>query len=208
MEKILISAALVAAVLGLTACSSEAPKTTEAKTEAKKEPEIPTTPVTGKAAFYEMYTPARQWATDIQPLTLVSKEVEGIKNEGGRAAMWTATFASPSLRAARVYDYSIKDQGPDISKGVKAEPQIGWTGPTQAVMPFQLGDFSVDSDAAYSTAAAKAGTWLKDHPDKPVSMTLGLAQRFPNPVWYILWGTPKDGYAVYVNATSGEIVTR
>jgi len=34
---------------------------------------------------------------------------------------------------------------------------------------------------------------------------LGNASRFSAPVWYIVWGTTKNGYAALVNATTGAI---
>jgi len=69
-------------------------------------------------------------------------------------------------------------------------------------------EFLVDSDVAYQTAREKAADWLKAHPGKDVTFTLGSTARFPAPVWYIMWGTSKEGYAVYVNAATGKIVTR
>src|SRR5581483_1467220 len=99
------SAIFFAAVLILTSCS-EAPKpaAAESKKEAEPPPQ-PSGPVSAKTAFYEMYKPARTWATDLLPLTLVSNEIPGIKNEGGKAAMWTAVFVSPSRREARTFTY-------------------------------------------------------------------------------------------------------
>jgi hypothetical protein len=35
---------------------------------------------------------------------------------------------------------------------------------------------------------------------------LGNASRFAAPVWYVMWGTTKNGYAALVNATTGAIV--
>ena len=67
MDKHLLKAAVtLVAVLALTACS-EAP-TTETKSEAKKEPAAPTEPVPAKTAYYEMYRPARTWATTSTPV--------------------------------------------------------------------------------------------------------------------------------------------
>ncbi len=214
MEKnYLIRAALVVAVLGLTACSSEPAKTTEVKTEtdaAKKAPAGPPEPVTGKTAFYEMYTPAHTWAPDMLPLSLKSGEVTGVKNADGKAGLWTAVFGSPSLHMARSYTYSVVDALPSITKGVKAEDVEPWAGPTTAAETFQTSDFTIDSDAAYKTAAAKAGDWLKDpeHAAKPVSLSLGAASRFPAPVWYILFGDSKSGFAAFVNASTGNIVAK
>jgi hypothetical protein len=153
-----------------------------------------------------MYTPAHAWATDLLALSLVSGDVQGVKNADGKFGFWTAVFASPSLHAARTYTYSVADQLPTIQKGVKAEGTENWAGPTQAQMTFQNSDFTIDSDAAYKIAADKAGDWLKEHPDKAPSFTLGAAHRFPSPVWYIIWGDAKSGYAVYLSASSGSIM--
>src|ERR1700688_3664117 len=94
-KSLLVKAAVVVAVLGLAACSSEPEKTPEAKTDtkaAKKAPAGPPEPVLAKTAFYEMYTPAHAWAADLLPISLKSGEIEGVKNKDGKAAFWTAIF--------------------------------------------------------------------------------------------------------------------
>jgi hypothetical protein len=212
MDKHLLKAALAVALLGLTACSSEPAKTAEVKTDAdvKKAPAGPPEPVAAKTAFYEMYTPAHAWAPDLLPLSLKSSEVAGVKNADGKAGVWTAVFASPSLHSARTYVYSVAEQLPTIAKGVKAEGTEPWAGPTTAVMTFQTSDFTIDSDAAYKTAAAKAADWLKEPANaaKPVSMSLGAASRFPAPVWYILFGNTTSGFAALINASTGNIIAK
>ncbi|MGA2716507.1 MAG: hypothetical protein ABSG41_25715 [Bryobacteraceae bacterium] len=210
MDKNLLKAAFVLAAIGLSACSSEPAKTTETKTEtaAPKAPAGPPEPVLAKTAFYEMYTPAHAWAADLLPISLKSGEVAGVKNAEGKAGLWTAVFVSPSQHAARTYTYAVVEQLPNIAKGVKAEGTEPWAGPTAAVMTFQTSDFTIDSDAAYKTAAAKAGDYLKENADKPVSFSLGAASRFPAPVWYIVFGSEKSGFAAVINATTGNIVTK
>ncbi len=202
----------VAAAMALSACSSEPAKTTETKTETDttKKPAGPPEPVLAKTAFYEMYKPAFSWAADMQPLSLKSGEIDGIKNHDGKAGLWTAVFVSPSQRAARTYTYAVADQLPTITKGVKAEGTEAWAGPTAAVMSFQTSDFMTDSDAAYMTAAGKAADWLKEkeNAEKPVSFSLGAASRFPSPVWYVLFGSTKAGFAVTINATTGSIIKK
>jgi hypothetical protein len=209
MKKTLLLSAAIAGLIGLTACSSEPAATTpkmDSEKMEKKAPAGPPEPVTAKTAFYAMYTPARAWAPDLLALSLISGEVQGVKNADGKFGYWTAVFASPSLHAARTYTYAVADQLPTIQKGVKAEGTESWAGPTQAQMTFQNSDFTIDSDAAYKIAADKAGDWLKEHADKPPSFTLGAAHRFPSPVWYIIWGDAKSGYAVYLSATTGTIM--
>ena len=77
-------------------------------------------------------------------------------------------------------------------------------------MTFQTSDFTIDSDAAYKAAAEKAGDWLKDkdNASKPVSLSLGAATRFPAPVWYILFGNSKSGFAAFVNAATGNVIAK
>jgi hypothetical protein len=150
-----------------------------------------------------MYKPARTWATDLLPLTLAAGEVPGIKNEDGKAGMWTAVFVSPSRREARTFVYAVAAYGSDIHKGVSAGGAQAWSGPTPKSRPFQTTEFVTNSDEAFGTASKAAEAWLAKHPGKKVSITLANAARFPVPVWYIMWGDTKSGYLAFVNATTG-----
>ena len=207
-KELLIAAIAVAAVVAMTACS-EAPTPTEVKkaeVEAKQEPAKPAGPVAAQTAFYEMYKPARTWAADLLALSLLGNEVPGMKSEDGKFPMWTAVFVSPSRREARTFTYSVVDGGANIHKGVDAGGAEPWSGATPKSSPFQTTGFVVDSDAAYKTAYAKAEAWVKKHPGKKAAFSLGNAARFPAPVWFIIWGDTKSGYAVYVNAPTGGVI--
>lgn len=129
-----------------------------------------------------------------------------MKNDAGKAVMWTAAFASPSRHEARVFTYAVAAHAPDIYKGVTVGHSLPWGGPTRDVMPFQSSDFSIDSDAAYKTALPQASAWASKHPSQEVSFTLGNAARFSGPVWYVLWGDKKAGYGVFVSAQTGALV--
>jgi hypothetical protein len=205
-KKLLIAAAAVAAAVAMTACS-EAPTPTEIKkagVETKQEPAKPPEPVAAQTAFYEMYKPARTWAPDLLVLSLTSNEVPSMKSVDGKFPMWTAVFVSPSRREARTFTYSVVDDGTTVHKGVDAGGAQAWTGATPKSTPFQTTGFVVDS--AYKTAYAKAEAWVKKHPGKKAAFSLGSAARFPAPVWFIIWGDTKSGYAVYVNATLGTVI--
>jgi len=195
---------MVATVV-LSACS-EAPKpAAKVETEATKEPAKAPEAVTAKVAFYELYKPARAWATDLLALSVTSGEVPNIKNEDGKAGLWTVIFVSPSRKEARSFTYAVADSGADIRKGVNISNALVWGGATPASKPFTSSEFAVDSDAAYKTGFEKAAGWLKTHPNQKVSFRLGNASRFAAPVWYLMWGTPTNGYAALVNATTGAI---
>lgn len=207
MLRRLILVPSLAVVFFLASCSDASPSasvTTPSSTEAS----IPSSPVSGKTAFWEMYKSAHSWAPDLVPLTLESKSVPGIKNEAGKAAMWSATFGSPSRHEARVFSYSTTQKAPDIYKGVTVGHSLPWNGPTRDVMPFDTSDITVDSDAAYKAALAEASGWVNKHPGKEFSCTLGNASRFRAPVWYVLWGDKKEGYAAFVDAKSGTLVNQ
>src|ERR1035441_5682361 len=131
-KKLLIAATAVVAVVAMTACS-EAPTPTEIKkagVEIKQEPAKPEGPVAAQTAFYEMYKPARAWAPDLLPLSLISGEVKGTANDGGKAAMWTAVFVSPSRREARTFVWTV-------GKGVGEAGAESWSGATPKSRPFQ-----------------------------------------------------------------------
>lgn len=164
--------------------------------------------VTAKAAFWEMYKMAHTWATDLVPLTLESNQVAGTRFAGGKYVMWTATFGSLKLHQARKFTYSGVAKAPDIRKGVIVGNPLQWPGPTRDALPFDTGDFALDSDAIYNAAFAQASAWVKAHPDKEVSFSLGNAARFSGPVWYVQWGDSKSGYAVWVNAKTGAVVNK
>jgi hypothetical protein len=204
-----LSAALAAiSFIALSACAPSPKTAATAETEAKTAPAAPPEPVPAKTAFWPMYTSARTWTTDFVILKVESKDVPGFKNENGKAAMWEATFASPSRQEYRTYTYAVAAVPPDIYKGVVVGGPEPWNGTyTRSAMPIQISEFSVDSDAAYQAAAADAAAWLKKNPDKKLSeLELSNSARFQVPTWYMMWGDKKLGYAAFVNATTGKVV--
>jgi hypothetical protein len=203
MHGICMKAAIMAGVLALTSCgvtSEPGNKTDSSKAAVSQEP------IPARAAFWEMYKTAHTWSADLVPLAVESKVVPGVKNDAGKAAMWSATFGSPSKHEARVFSYSVVAHPPDIYKGVMVGNSRPWGGPVPTALPFDSADFSVDSDAAYQTALTQANAWVSKNPGKDVSLSLGNASRFSAPVWYVQWGDKKAGYGVFVNAKSGAVV--
>jgi hypothetical protein len=199
--------AIVVVVLLFAGCSQSTNPANE--TKAAKEPASPAVPVTAKTAFWPMYTSARNWTPDLVMIRLTPKEVPGFKNEAGKAAMWQAAFASPSLHQYRIYSYAVAAVSPDIHKGVVAGLRLPWDGVTRDAMPVEISSFNVDSDAAYQAAATDAAAWLKKNPDKePSSFQLGNTYRFQAPVWYLVWGDKKSGYVAYVDANTGKVLNK
>lgn len=208
MRASVLKSIVILAILITSGCS-RSPNSSNAQptsAEASTKPAA-TEPVTGQTAFWAMYKLAFSWARDLQPLTLDSGTLPDMKCEAGKAPVWKANFASPSLHQARTFTYSIV-QTADLNKGVNVGPPIAWGGPTQNVMVIPTGLFHTDSDVAYKAAMADADVWLKKNPDKPVSISLGRTYRFAAPVWYVLWGNSKSGYAVFIDADTGKVVRR
>jgi uncharacterized protein YceK len=192
----------------LSGCSSTSTSSSPAPqpagtTEAAAAPQI----VTGKTAFWEMYKTAHAWASDAQPMRLTMKELPGYKNEAGKAGMWEATFGSSSLRSYRTFTYAIAAAPPNIYKGVDSGMALPWGGPTRDAMPIDTSMFTIDSDAAYTAAAAEAAPVLKTKPDLQVTdLEVGATSKFSTPVWYILWGSKKAGFAAVVDGSSGKVM--
>ena len=205
-KRVLLTATAVVAALALSACSEPPKPAATAESAAPKEPAKAPEAISALRAFYQLYKPAREWAADLLALSVTSGEVPNIKNEDGKAGLWTVVFVSPSRKEARSFTWAEADSGADIRKGLNVSNALPWAGATPASKTFAATEFVVDSDAAYKTAHEKAADWLKTHPDKKVSLRVGDASPFPSPVWYIMWGSTKDGYAAVVNATTGVVV--
>jgi hypothetical protein len=198
---------MTVAVLLLAGCSQTTTPTVSAGSAAAKEASGPPEPVTAKVALGAMYTPARQWAKDLVLIRLTPKDVPGFKNEAGKAAMWQATFGSPSAHQYRVYYYAIAAAPPDIYKGVITRLPSPWGGETRETMPIDLSLFNIDSDAAYQAAVTEGAAWLKKNPTKELSsFALGDTDRFQAPFWLLMWGDKKSGYLAFVDANSGKVL--
>src|SRR5579872_6461567 len=73
----------------------------------KKQAAKPIEPVTGLHALYQMYTPARMWAQDLQILRYSSLDLSEVPRKPGKAAAWQVVFVSPSLAKARPWTFSV-----------------------------------------------------------------------------------------------------
>ncbi|HEX4227779.1 MAG TPA: hypothetical protein VHZ07_03855 [Bryobacteraceae bacterium] len=205
LRKNWLMAALLATGTLLTSCSP-APKASEATSTEAVAPAV-VAPVTGKTAYWEMYASARNWAKDVMPLEVQSKSIPGVANEGGKAAMWTATFASPSQSQSRTFTYAIEAKRPDIYKGVVIGEGEPWSGPSRFMLPFQMSEVTVDTDTAYATAVKDAAAWLKEHPNDSATFTLRDVAKYNVPTWAVLFGDEKKGYRALVNAIDGSSIS-
>jgi hypothetical protein len=204
-----LSAAAVAALLFVGCNSSTTPAASDTAA-APKAAEAPPAPVPGKTAYYPLYKSAFSWAPDVVLMKIAAKDLTGYKKDGGKAAVWEVTFASPSKHLMRTDTYSITTVLPDIHKGGTAGLPLQWSGQTRDAMPVQISSSTVDSDTAYQAAAADAADWLKKNPEKPLTdIELGATAKLPEPFWYFVWGDEKSGgYREVVDAVTGKVVKK
>jgi hypothetical protein len=201
LSTIALAALLLAGCSSSTSTSAPAPEKAAAPAAA---PEI----ITAKTALWEMYKTAHAWSSDAEPIRVTARDVPGYKNEAGKAGMWEAIFGSPTLGMYRTFTYAIIDAPPSVSKGVSAGLALPWHGATRDAMPIDTSMFNIDSDAAYTAAAADAAAWLKSYPGKEVSdFEIGDTYKFQAPVWYVMWGTKASGFAAIVDASTGKVVS-
>jgi hypothetical protein len=195
------------AALLLAGCSSSTSTSAPALEKAAAPAAAPEI-ITAKTAYWEMYKTAHVWASDAEPIRVTARDVPGYKNEAGKAGMWEAIFGSSSLGMYRTFTYAIVDAPPSVSKGVSAGLALPWHGATRDAMPIDTSMFNIDSDAAYTAAAADAAAWLKSNPGKEVSdFEIGDTYKFQAPVWYVMWGTKASGFAAIVDASTGKVVS-
>ena len=174
-----------------------------------KAPEPPPAPISGRQAFQYVYGSSRIWAPDSMPLTVRSMSVPGVKPENGKAGAWEVVFVSESMGRARTYTWSAVETE-NVHKGVFPGPQESWhAGGTN--QPFSPALLKVDTTEALVEAINISGPYLnKPGQRPPVSYLLSYetANRFPNPVWRVLWGGSVSSaeHTVTVDASTGKVV--
>lgn len=190
-----------ALLLLLTACS-EQPATTQ-----KKEAEKPLEPITGQSALFKMYQVARTWDPRALVLSMESMHSADVPEVPGKAGLWGATFTSPTMGRSHSYTFSLVEQLPTLHKGVFQVADEVFAGKKGVISPFLIAAVKTDTDAAYETAKSqpKAVEYDKKFPGKLITIRLEKNDRFPDPVWRIIWGESvgTSNFSVFVDATSG-----
>lgn len=194
---------VVIAALMLASCSDEP------KPVAKKPPEAPAAPITGRQAFQYVYGSARLWAADAQPLTVRSIHVEGVQDAEGKAGAWEAVFVSESSAMARTYSWSAAETE-GLHKGVFPGARQSWhVGGAQK--PFTAAEIRIDTPDALKTAMEASAEYLAKPGAHPaVNYLLDVSGRFPTPAWKVMWGNTVSSaeYTVTIDANSGKLLAK
>ena len=190
-----------AALLVLTACSeSPAP-------EAKKAPEPPAAPITGRQAFQMTYPQARTWAPDCQPMRIRSFNLQQPKSEDGKAGAWEILWVSAAKGRQRIYTWSAIESEGNLHKGVFAGLEDAWRGPQGQETPFSVAALTIDTPEAYQTAVSKSAEYLKKSGDKPqVTFLCEFTPLHPDPTWRVMWGQSVSSaeWSVFIDASTGR----
>jgi hypothetical protein len=207
MKKFVLPGVAACVLLCLSACSSDT-KTAPGDDKTAAPAAAVSGPVSGKTAYWEMYTKAHSdFAKDIMPISLEAKEIPGIANGDGTAAMWTAEFVSDSQKERRTFTYAVTAHPPDIYKGVTIGKPLPWSG-SRDIMPFSMGSVQIDSEAAFKAASEDAAKFLKAHPEKNPTVTLKDLTRLQGvPTWIVFWGNDKLGYRSFISGVDGKPLT-
>lgn len=204
----------VAALLSLVSgCGGSQP--TRPAAEAGKpaapvaSPSAPPREVTGREAFQNMFVAARSWSADARPFRLANFQLKQSSGAGGRAAAWTASFASASLRKYKTYTYAtVKTE--NLHQGVFAghDERYGadseLTGP-----PFEVAALKTDTDKAFEAAQAKGGKAFREkHPDTPVTFLLEYARTYQRLVWRVCYDSQcsTSPFTVNVDTATGAVL--
>ena len=201
------------AAMLLTACSSEnksanvpqPSKPVEQKSEFES----------GRIVLQRLYTTARGWASDAEPIRLESqyRKIEGASAtvNPGKAAMWRATFGSPARQLQKPYMWSGV-AGPDApERGINPGAEDGFSASNTFTHPFNLVYLKIDSDKAFEVAQKHGGSaLLKKNPDLPVNYVLDWDPRRSELIWHVIYGQNSNDpdLQIAVDASSGDYIRK
>jgi hypothetical protein len=161
---------------------------------------------TGRSAFQKMYVAARTWSADAQPIRLESRPHTEDPDDG-RAAMWTAVFASATKQNIRNFSWS--GVASDAEKGVQPGSLDVYSTANASTRPFDLNFLKVDSTDAFEVAEKKGGAALrKKDPKLPVKYMLFYDPTKSRLLWRVIYGNSQSDakLRVLVSASSGQFV--
>jgi len=192
-------AVLLLSIAAISGCTSQ-PAPPAPKPE-------PTELQTGRSAFQRLYIAARGWAPDIRPYKLESGVVGDNKGRDGKAAVWNASFTSPSQHASKPFSWSGTDAPDAPARGVNPGTIDSFTPGND----FDLQFLKTDSDHAFEIAQKHGGDkLLQDKPTTPITYLLDWNKAGGNLVWHVIYGDNRNtaSLVVDVDASSGAFLRK
>lgn len=191
-------------LLLLSACTSNTEKPAETKPAPKT-----TETITGRSAFQKLYVAARGWNADSTPYRLQSSVTSDANGHDGKAAIWRASFASPSHRSEKTYTWSGSTAEGAPEQGVNPGIEDSYSPTNASTQVFDMGFLKSDSDQAFAAAQKHGGEKiLAKDPNTPVFYVCDWNHNTNELIWHVIYGTSRDDakLTVSVNASTGEFI--
>jgi hypothetical protein len=179
-------------------------KTPEAKPEAK-----PTEATTARAAFQKLFISARNYAADVKPFRIQSTPTTDANGQGGKSAIWTASFASALQHGVKPFTWSGSIAPDAPSRGVSPGNEDSYNPNNASTQIFDVAFLKVDSDQAFAEAQKHGGDKeLEKDPTTPVVYICDWDHNTNELVWHVIYGATRDTakLTVAVNATTGAFI--
>jgi hypothetical protein len=199
MKKLLVA---IFAMALMTACSSEAPKSTQTTKPQPKPAEL----LTARSALQKLYISAHGWGADAKPYRIESTPNADSKGRDGKSAIWRAAFASNMQRSTKPYTWSGSGES---DRGVNPGLQDSYNPNNASTTVFDIAFLKIDSDKAFEVAQQHGGDKiLAKDADTPVLYILEWDRVNNELIYHVIYGTSRSDakLKVAVNATSGEFL--
>jgi len=194
-----------ALLLLLSGCSSESGKPAETAKPEIKAPEL----ITARSSFQKLYVAARGWHQDSTPYRLESSITTDGNGHDGKSAVWRASFASGSTRAAKSYTWSGSNADGAPERGVIPGTEDTYNPSNSSTQVFDMAFLKIDSDQALATAQQHGGDKVLERaPDTPVIYVCDWNHNTNQLVWHVIYGTAREGakLTVAVDASTGQFI--
>jgi hypothetical protein len=198
-------AAVVVMIFALLAgCDSNTPSQPQAKPEPKG-PEL----LTGRAAFQKVFIAARNYAGDVKPFRIESTPSNDSNNQDGKAAIWSADFASATRHTTKPFIWSGSNAPDAPSRGVSPGTEDSYNPNNASTQVFEVGFLKVDSDQAFTEAQKHGGDKiLEKDPATPVIYICDWNHNTNELAWHVIYGASREmaKLTVSVNASTGAFI--
>jgi hypothetical protein len=202
---------LIVALFGLVlfnACQSKK-ETPAPAAESKPKVEAPEYE-TGRLAFQRLYVSARAFAADVKPYRLQSIYTADAPVTEGKAAIWSAQFASASRRSIKSYTWSGVSGENMPERGVSHGTEDTYNPSNSSTHVFDMAFLKIDSDKAFNEAQKHGGeALLKKDPKQPTVFLLEWSGK-NRLVWHVIYGESRNNakLAIAVDASSGAFIEK
>ena len=170
----------------------------------------PTTLLSGRSAFQQLFIAARNWAPDAMPLKMEShpRKEDG---QAGKASVWAATFVSPEKKSLRSFLWSGADADDAPEQGITPGNMSIFSPSNISTQPFNINFLKVDTDTSLVTANQKGGAAvLKKNPDLLMRYILFWDPIKGRLAWKVVFGVSETQAkaTIVVDATTGVFIKK